>query len=658
MVMKDGYYGSSAQGEVFVSNGQLYYVKPDINADKIFDISQNNYIVEQRKRHRALIFTDEPEIHVYNVVTGERDEEIEKILTEMASSKEVNIWVKMIQVWVDRFNWGAAFINPVWEVQGLNSRRVLTQLRRLPPESFAPEGKGLGVADIRNEILRGVVLAKNAETGKQELHLFQTDSTGQTQELDNVVMIQDPADTQIGGTSPLAPMVPVINMINFSWTGQMQKVNRIGAPIMFIKMLEGKSKTERPISVKNSGREIDDIAHAKKILQNWGKNTGHILLDNMGIEIPSFQDSQSAIETIDKLEKRIDAFFSPAKMIQKEGATIGGNAVSELKLIISWIKSEHSIIEVPFTRWLQEYLDCNGYAGYRVEIVIPEPTPDMSEVNRATAESGYNTQSLDIDERRDLLGYEEADDEKKKRIKEEFEMGFGSGFDEAGFQTPVIEDVGRLPEVEVEEEIKEEVVEEIVEEQPEEEVKEKIEEITPDQDVQVSEDLVLNGAQIQAALQIVTAVAEGAMPRDAGIGQLQVLFNLSNEQAEQIMGSAGKPGIPTTPNPKPTTALQQKMMRYKVNWKEFVPADQHQETPGAETFDDKMQKAEAKLEKDLLKALENEPEPKPKKKPKKKIKNKEEIELEVEEDIEKESRLTRLWLYKKLKQKMEKKTDD
>ncbi len=73
---------------------------------------------------------------------------------------------------------------------------------------------------------------------------------------------------------------------------------------------------------------------------------------------------------------------------------------------------------------------------------------------------------------------------------------------------------------------------------------------TTEQDVQVSEALVLNGAQITAATAIVSAVADGTIPRDAGLGQLQVLFNLTPEQAEQIMGSAGT-DTPTTPNPKP-----------------------------------------------------------------------------------------------------------
>lgn len=70
------------------------------------------------------------------------------------------------------------------------------------------------------------------------------------------------------------------------------------------------------------------------------------------------------------------------------------------------------------------------------------------------------------------------------------------------------------------------------------------------QDVQVTTASVLNGAQISAATDIVEAVANGDIPRDAGLGQLVVLFNLTDEQAAQIMGSAGT-DTPTTPNPKP-----------------------------------------------------------------------------------------------------------
>jgi len=74
------------------------------------------------------------------------------------------------------------------------------------------------------------------------------------------------------------------------------------------------------------------------------------------------------------------------------------------------------------------------------------------------------------------------------------------------------------------------------------------------QHVKVNEDAVLNGAQVTSATAIVTAVASGEIPRDSGIGQLQVLFNLKPEQAEQVMGSAGKADVATTPNPRPAGA--------------------------------------------------------------------------------------------------------
>jgi len=61
-----------------------------------------------------------------------------------------------------------------------------------------------------------------------------------------------------------------------------------------------------------------------------------------------------------------------------------------------------------------------------------------------------------------------------------------------------------------------------------------------EQVIQTSPDLMLNGAQVTAAVAIVTAVAARTLPRDAGIAQLEVLFNLSNEQALRLMGTSGE----------------------------------------------------------------------------------------------------------------------
>lgn len=57
----------------------------------------------------------------------------------------------------------------------------------------------------------------------------------------------------------------------------------------------------------------------------------------------------------------------------------------------------------------------------------------------------------------------------------------------------------------------------------------------------------LNGAQLASAQAIVTAVAKGEMPRDAGIALIELGFQLSTVEATKIMGSAGAGFIPAVP---------------------------------------------------------------------------------------------------------------
>lgn len=60
-----------------------------------------------------------------------------------------------------------------------------------------------------------------------------------------------------------------------------------------------------------------------------------------------------------------------------------------------------------------------------------------------------------------------------------------------------------------------------------------------DKAIHTTQDTVLNGAQVTAATAIVLEVAEGKLPRDAGLGQLRMFFNLTEAQAAAVMGSAG-----------------------------------------------------------------------------------------------------------------------
>lgn len=71
--------------------------------------------------------------------------------------------------------------------------------------------------------------------------------------------------------------------------------------------------------------------------------------------------------------------------------------------------------------------------------------------------------------------------------------------------------------------------------------------VTPtntEQEVQTLPTMTLNGAQITAATAVVQSVADGLLPRDSGLGQLQVLLNLTPQQAEAVMGTVGNGFVP------------------------------------------------------------------------------------------------------------------
>lgn len=75
----------------------------------------------------------------------------------------------------------------------------------------------------------------------------------------------------------------------------------------------------------------------------------------------------------------------------------------------------------------------------------------------------------------------------------------------------------------------------------------------------------LNGAQVTSASEIVAQVARKELPRDSGVAQLMVFFNITAQDADRVMGSVGKtffietPEAPTPPigaAPAPSTPPQ------------------------------------------------------------------------------------------------------
>jgi hypothetical protein len=358
----------------------------DVSAADIQKYRTNVYANGVVRRQRYLIFTQAPIINVLDP-EGEPHDELRDRIEEMTRWGEVDLYSKMVLAWSEIMWYGAAFFNPVWERDG--SELVLRKLRHLPSESFTAPPQG--AQEIYSSVLPGVTI----EDGEIAFYQLRSLSDLAPVRLENVTMITEPTSQGLAGSPIMAPLVPIFNMINFGWTAQMQRTNRVGAPIVFIRVTNGTA---------------GDIAYAKKVLANWGKNTSFVLRDNMEVVKLDFNDSTTAMDVIRELNQLLIEFFSPASSLSKEGALIGGSDWGAAELVKSYVEGVHNWLEAPFQKILQYYLEANGYEGYRVTIQLPTPSIDRANIMLQQAVAGAQTRTLSINEVRKRLEAEEVDD--------------------------------------------------------------------------------------------------------------------------------------------------------------------------------------------------------------------------------------------------------
>jgi len=391
---------SAEEGAVYIAASGAYYSKPQIDAKKIYDSIQNNYLADQVGKLRSQIFTERFDIEVRDP-DGGIDEELQARLRAMCDAKDVKLWSCMQQAWEDVWYWGCAPFNPVWEAQG--AEKVLVKLRRLPPYSFAYSP--MDMRPVYSEILQGISL----NAGEVEFYQTPSELNFVQVQLRNVLLMKDPTSTELAGTSKILPIVPLISMLDFCWQAQMQKVNRVGAPTLFVKVTN---------PVKNANR--DDIAYANTILKNWGKGTAYQLRENMEIVELNITDNEAALATIDALKVRIKEFFSPSELFKKEGSTLGGNAAAEKELFDSWVEGQHQWIEDQFEQLLQQYLDVNAFEGYTAHIIIGSQNVGVGDLEVKQAQVGYLTRSLTKNEIREKLGAPNLSDEELATLMDEY----------------------------------------------------------------------------------------------------------------------------------------------------------------------------------------------------------------------------------------------
>ena len=394
-------------GVVYLSSTGSYYEAPEITAKIITDLKDNIYARGLAQKQNHLIFSAKYQLEVLDS-DGKQDEEVELDMVRMCDAQDVQLWSKMQMGWDNGWWYGLGLFNDVWDYDE-HGVYTLQKLRYLPASSFGTvpyDSNG----SIYSQILQGITL-----NDKKEIVYYQVqDDMGTPEKVDNVFMVKNPTDTQLAGEPVILPLIPVISMLKFVWDTQMQQANRTGAKILFIKVSD-------PQAASALNGNVSDMDAAKEILEHWGKNSAFPLRGNMEIVDPQIKDDSNNLEIIEALNQMLIDYISPISFLTaaNDAARLGGSDNQRYEMVLRWIRSEHSWLEDAWAKGLlHKYLDANGYDGYTVNIHIPAPEIDSSEIDIKRAETGIKAKVLFPNELRVLLGHEEKTEEELSDLEE------------------------------------------------------------------------------------------------------------------------------------------------------------------------------------------------------------------------------------------------
>jgi hypothetical protein len=373
---------TESEGTLYVSSYGQTFEQPQIDADRIKKYLDNTYLAGALDKQQRIIFRDKKGFAVRGLdENGEVSEELTAKLTTMCKSQGVDLWFNGQIAWRESATWGPVLFNPVWDWEG--SEYKLITLRHLPSETFSRPGASMTA--VRNPILPGICLNED-----EEMEFWQTQTNGNVKKVENVVMMTDPVRIGLLGGKPLIlPAIPVVTMLNFAWTGQMQQNNRIGAGGLFF--------------IKVTNPQGDDKDYAKRIIQNISRGVAYQLRQNMEIVNVGITETSTALETISMLDQLLGGYFSPASAISKDGTLIGGSAGPEYDLYMAYIQGQQAWLEFGFERLLDPYIEANGWAGHSIVVDIPEPQADKIEAWISVVRAGFETKSMSMNERREVL---------------------------------------------------------------------------------------------------------------------------------------------------------------------------------------------------------------------------------------------------------------
>lgn len=421
-------------GLVYVyENGMVQWSDPKLDINTIKMMMRNPYMHRPVTQLMNLLFPHaDPVISVIDD-TEHEDEEAAKKLRKMFRSPSSNMKNLAKRCWLSWFYWGPFVYNIVYEKNvDVDGWKMIKAIRHLPAETFVNYSYGLPGKENLQIVCRSELLPGISRYSDGEIYYCQTNYLGTTNVLSNVRHVSPPND--LSGDPAGMPLcyvaLALIEMLNFCWACQRQRVSRVGAPSIFLIVEDPQERVDATTGVK-----INDLEYAQDVLKNWGKNNLFPLLGNMKpVPVPA-NESDSAMETITTLAKLINDQWSPLGLIATEGSSkIGGGDEAGLDLLRSFRSGFLDPVAELFVEIAEEWLSYNGYEGYSVYIKFPEFDPKNGELDLRRAQEGRAARNISRNEHRTLLGLESMSDEDLDKAKDEWtEQGDeGSAFPALG----------------------------------------------------------------------------------------------------------------------------------------------------------------------------------------------------------------------------------
>ena len=410
------------QGVIYISSATgNVYKSPKITITKIRELLQNPYIVSKLEKRTITYFPERVKIEVLDPKQNV-DPEVTKILQNMCEAEDVRLSERVIQGDNNSYCYGIGIYNPVWGRKG--GRILLQKLRHLPSWSFDVRPSESSTTETWSPLLPGIILGAD---GKPEYWERKNATSTDTEQITNVMIVKDPKDESLAGDSDLIPLVSIVEMIKFVLNTEMQVINRAGAPIFCIQIVNPRSADDPACD------GVSDVDFANMFIKNASKDNSFVLRDNMTIVNIPFDPKKDNLATESTLKAIIDDYFSISNQISKNGTLIGGSAIPEFKLLTQAIKGRHNWLLAPFENLLSQYFVLNGYPeGWTVRLTIPLWEEDKTEQKLKEAALGAEYKMIDGDDFRALLpDLEPADDKKWTKI-----FDFWKKVQAAGITTP------------------------------------------------------------------------------------------------------------------------------------------------------------------------------------------------------------------------------